>query len=77
MPYTSALNGVTCSCGETPYWWWEDETEDTVEVYVTCSDGCGREFAKRFVNKANDTSDAALADVARTIVTSAGPTRRF
>lgn len=58
---------VSCSgCGsEDVYWWEEDETEDTMEVYTEC-DNCYR-GDKRFVSKSDDTSRDRLKEIARKI----------
>lgn len=63
------LGGETCKgCGEEEIIWWvEDETEDTVEVYVECAE-CRKGYGKRFVNKENDTTDSALEELARKMV---------
>jgi len=45
-------------------WWYEDETEDTMEVYVDCRER-GYNYPKKFVSKSEDTSDSALENIAR------------
>jgi len=68
MPMAFTLDEAPCvDCGEDPVWWSEDETESTMEVYVTCR-ACGREYPKRFVSKTDDTSTSALKDIARECV---------
>lgn len=57
---------VECECGTELIWWTEDETEDTMEVYVDCRE-CGAYFPKEFVSKSEDTSDAALESIAEDI----------
>jgi len=71
MPFAQTLTDTECvDCGEEPEWWSEDETEDSMEVYVTCYE-CGYEYPKRFVSKDDDTSHSALEEIAREIVSSA------
>jgi len=70
MPFAQKLD-VECDCGESPSWWSEDETEDTIEVYVTCYE-CGHEYPKKFVSKSEDTSADALREIARDIVQGSG-----
>jgi hypothetical protein len=67
---THEIDGESCrGCGnESLYWWSEDETEDTMEVYVDCwTDSCTHSHGKRFVNKSKDTTQSALEAVAREI----------
>lgn len=56
------LNGATCShCAEEELvYWTKDETETVDEVYVDCS-GCGHEYPKRVVKKADDTAREEIA----------------
>lgn len=53
-----------CDDGGEVIWWKEDETEDTLEVYVDCR-SCGRNFPKKFVDKSGDTSRENLEEIAR------------
>lgn len=66
MPFAMHFEGEECSeCGEEELiYWTEDETETTIEAYMTC-DGCGYEYPKVFMNKSDDTSDAAVKEELR------------
>lgn len=69
MPAAMSLPDASCrECGQAQLVWWrEDETEDTLEVYVSCA-GCGFEYPKRFVSKSDDTSRDRLEQVAREVI---------
>lgn len=63
MPLASQLDGEACpECGEEDLVWWrEDETETVCEVYMTCR-GCGFEYPKLVVQKAEDTTRSTLIE---------------
>jgi len=63
MMFAQKLQNQACNhCGdEELIWWTEDETETTVELYMTC-DSCGYEYPKKFVKKSDDTSDPAMKE---------------
>jgi len=69
MPVAMSLTDATCpKCSQDALtWWYNDETETTIEVYVDCT-SCRTEYPKRFVDKHRDTTHAALEDVAREVV---------
>jgi len=69
MPVAMSLTNATCrACGQdTLVWWYNDETETTIEVYVDCS-SCRREYPKQLVDKREDTTRAALEEVVREVV---------
>lgn len=66
MPFAMKLEGEECSeCGdEELIYWTEDETESSMEAYMTC-DSCGYEYSKEVMSKSNDTSDEAVREALR------------